>query len=114
MAKYYFPGYPAFFEAAAKINHLPELVGQAHRCPALEAMANLCAQAVEAEAEDVEEILDRASGFLDQLLVAHEAAKLMLEKVSEGLGGARSSPSEVSGDAQGPESSDPGALILKA
>lgn len=105
MSKYYFPGFPAFFKGAAEFNHLPELVGRAQRCPTIAAMANLCAQAVEADAKDVAEILAKASDFLDQLAVAHEAAKLMLEAVREGLDG-RSA-------LRGPEPPEPGALIPK-
>ena len=92
MPRHHFPGYPAFLDAAAEQVGRPEAAGPARRIGALAALANLCAQAAEADEAHVEGILARAAEFRDQLHVAHRAAELILADVRAGRGASRPEP----------------------
>jgi hypothetical protein len=86
VAKHPFPGYPAFLDAAAaEIGH-PEVAAPARRIAALSALANLCGQAADAEAEHVPGILDEAGRFRDQLHAAWLAAEAMIADIRAGRG----------------------------
>ena len=60
---------------------------------ALAALANLCAQASQADGAHVEGILAKACEFRDQLHAAHEAADLMLADIRRGRGAPAPGPS---------------------
>lgn len=85
MSTYQFPGLPAFLRAAAAQLGHPGAVGSARPLAALAALANLCAQAVEAEARHVPAILAQAERFRDQARLACRAAELMLDEVRAAL-----------------------------
>ena len=89
MARHHFRGYPSFLAAAAEQFGHPEAALPARRNEALSALANLCAQASEADEAHVEGILAKAGEFRDQLRVASRAAELMLADVQAGRGLAR-------------------------
>ena len=84
MPRHHFPGFPAFLDAAAEQIGRPEAAGPARRIEALAALANLCAQAAEADEAHVEGILVKAAEFRDHLHAAHRAAELMLADVQAG------------------------------
>lgn len=81
MARHHFPGYPAFLDAAAQQIGCPEAARAARGIESLAALANLCAQATEADGGHVEGILAKASEFRDQLHAAYRAAELMIADV---------------------------------
>ena len=86
MARYTFPGFFGFLkDAASQIGH-PEAEGPARRMLALAALANLCAQAGQADSADVAGIMTKAEEFRDQLHAAYAAAELMLFEVNTALG----------------------------
>ena len=84
MARYHFPGHPAFLDVAAAEIGRPEAALAARRDPALAAVATLCAQAAEADLGHVSGILSEAQRLTDHLHSAHRAAELMLLDVREG------------------------------
>ena len=92
MPRHHFPGYPPFLDAAAEQIGHPEAARPARRIEALAALANLCAQAAEADEPHVEGILVKAAEFRDQLHAAHRAAELMIADVQAGRGPARPAP----------------------
>ncbi len=89
MARYCFRGFPAFLEVAAEELGRPKVAGAVRRNEALSALANLCAQAAEADEVHVGGILAKAAEFRDQLQVASRAAELMLAEVRVGRGQSR-------------------------
>lgn len=86
VARYTFPGFFGFLkDAALQIGH-PEAEGPARKVLALAALANLCAQAGEADSGNVEGIMAKAEEFRDQLHAAYAAAELILIEVNTALG----------------------------
>ena len=86
MIRYRFPGfYPFLHDAAIRIG-CPDAEVPARRVATLSALANLCAQAGEADPEHAPMILAKAEEFRDQLHAAYEAAELMLVATRTGLG----------------------------
>lgn len=84
MARYHFPGFPAFLEiAAAEIGH-PELSVTARRDSTLAAVATLCAQAADADPRHVAGILAEAESLSLRLLAAFRASEMMLADVRDG------------------------------
>jgi hypothetical protein len=78
LARHPFPGYIAFLDDAARQIGRPGAAAPARRIGTLAALANLCAQAAEADEADVPGILARAREFRDQLRAAYLAADMML------------------------------------
>ena len=85
MPRYTFPGYPVFLERAAREVGCPEAETPARKISTLSSLANLCAQAADAEPSRVPAILKKAGEFRDQLHAAHRAAELMLSEVGSAL-----------------------------
>ena len=83
---YKFPDSPAFLGEAAANLGLPVAAAAARGDVTLAAVANLCAQAAEADTSSVAAILTRAAGFRDRLEIALLAADLMVDAVREGRG----------------------------
>ena len=82
MAKLHFAGFPEFLNLAAEIVGDPEASGPARRLTALGDVANLCAQAIEADPTVLKAILGKAEAFRNQLHVAYLAAELMIEELT--------------------------------
>lgn len=97
MPRYSFPGFPKFLEAAAVELGRPEALAAARRINALAAVANLCAQAANAEDAHVVEILVNAAEYAEPLRVALRAADLMLAEVAaeRGLGPSAPEPQKA-------------------
>jgi hypothetical protein len=86
VAKHPFPGFPAFLARAAAEIGRPEAADPARRITTLAAVANLCAQAADAELAHVPAILAKATEFCDQLQAAWRAAELMIADLRAGRG----------------------------
>ncbi len=84
MPRYYFPGHPAFLDAAAAETGLADAALAARRDATLAAVANLCAQAAEVESRHVAGILAEAEALADRLRVALRASEMMLEHIRSG------------------------------
>ncbi|CAN5869642.1 hypothetical protein BH23PLA1_BH23PLA1_29550 [soil metagenome] len=99
MSNYQFPGYPRFLEVAAEQIGHTEAVSGARRITALTALANLCAQAAEADEDRIDAILQKANEFRNQLSVAFLASEHMLNDVRRGRQSVpNSKPEEASKD----------------
>jgi hypothetical protein len=87
MPNFHFPGFPTYLQAAATELGRPELAEPARRIPALSRMADLCAQAAEADPAHIGAILRAASEFRDQIRIARLAADRMIAaaRVAAGL-----------------------------
>lgn len=85
MPNFSFPGYPSYLKAAA-IRLGRSVVSDARHVAALAKMADLCAQAAEADAAHVADILHAAGEFRDQIHVAYLAAEQMLSDLREATG----------------------------
>lgn len=81
MDGYVFPGHPVFIAKAVALLGLSDSDPEGKPLPPIVALANLCAQAATAELGDVEAILRQAELFHRRLLIATEAAGLMLDEV---------------------------------
>jgi hypothetical protein len=82
MDRYIFPGYPDFLERAVGELGFPRPFAWGRIPQALAGLANLCAQASDADRDHVAMILQEAASLRDQLLVASRAAELMLDEVT--------------------------------
>lgn len=86
LSMFVFPGPPAYLEAAAAQFDRPESARAAGRLVALTALANLCAQASQADPAHVAAILAKAAEFRDQIAIALRAAEAMLADVGAARG----------------------------
>ncbi|MEO6810623.1 MAG: hypothetical protein ABI353_16020 [Isosphaeraceae bacterium] len=87
MSCYQFPGHPAYLARAAKTLGLPVSASdEARRQPALTRLANLIAQASDADVAHAPGVLAEALKSRDALAVALDASELALIDAHAGLG----------------------------
>jgi hypothetical protein len=101
--RYRFPGFFEYLAASSARTGLPDAELPARKNPTLSALANLCAQAGCADPAAAAGIVAKAAEFRDQLLVAYEAAELILEETRKALGLPASTPVEPSEPTSGQE-----------
>jgi hypothetical protein len=92
MDRYVFPGYPDFLERAIGELGFPVSFAWGRIPQALAGIANLCAQASDANRDHVAMILHEAASLRDQLLIASKAADLMLDEVKQARVQAQAEP----------------------
>jgi hypothetical protein len=95
MDRYIFPGFPDFLERAIGELGFPVPFARGRIPQALAGLANLCAQASDADRDHVAMILHEAALLRDQLLVASRAAELMLDEVTRARGALQAEPRAI-------------------
>ncbi len=86
MDRYVFPGFPVFQVRAAERLGVAATVMDGKPLAAIASLANLCAQAALADSDHVATILAEATLYSDRLIVAAEAAQMMLDEVGDARG----------------------------